>query len=338
LPRRIAGGSADRCFVRLELIPLTDIYLNICMLVNMKLKNPNVNNFGFSLAEVMVAVGISGFLLLVVNQVLSDVNKWMADISVDSELVEISQLISARVNCEKTKDALGITANNPPAVTTQVQLYDKNSKAIFTDSSLGGIFSGYRKVSSDWLVEATWTGRSFSVRVGKMRPTADDWAKHPITKQPLDFSMPKHRIFGDLPNTPLCPKRSTGRVLATAIQTTSGVINGLLNLPNQGDHYDTNGVSRTPAQRVIACNAASIQAKAAPTGQGCYDATIMLMTPLLLSRGCHKFCRQPGNNFVSGTLIGLGDWPWILDASGNIKGQGSLYTPGNSVVICECYL
>jgi prepilin-type N-terminal cleavage/methylation domain-containing protein len=63
----------------------------------MKLKNPNANNFGFSLAEVMVALGISGFLLLVVNQVLSDVNKWMADISVDSELVEISQLISARV-------------------------------------------------------------------------------------------------------------------------------------------------------------------------------------------------------------------------------------------------
>jgi len=107
---------------------------------NMKFKNPNVNNFGFSLAEVTIALGISGFLLLVANQVLSDVNKWMADVSVDSELVEISQLISARVNCEKTKDALGITANHPPAVTTQVQLYDKNSKAIFTDSSLGGIF------------------------------------------------------------------------------------------------------------------------------------------------------------------------------------------------------
>ena len=308
------------------------------MLVNMKLKNPNVNNFGFSLAEVMVAVGISGFLLLVVNQVLSDVNKWMADISVDSELVEISQLISARVNCEKTKDALGITANNPPAVTTQVQLYDKNSKAIFTDSSLGGIFSGYRRVLSDWLVEATWTGRSFTVRVGKMRPTADDWAKHPITKQPLNFSMPKHLLFGDPPNIPLCPKRSNGGVLATAIQTTSGVINGLLGLPNHGDHYNYYGASRTKAQRVTECNATNIGVGALPTGQGCQDVTIMLLTPLLLSRGCHYFCRQPGNNFVSGTLIGIGDWPWKLDASGNIKGFGTLYTPGNSVVICECYL
>ncbi len=304
----------------------------------MKLKNPNVNNFGFSLAEVMVAVGISGFLLLVANQMLSDVNKWMADISVDAELVEISQLISARVNCEKTKDALGITANHPPAVTTQVQLYDKNGKAIFTDSSLGGIFSAYRKVSSDWLVDASWTGRSFAVRVGKMRPKADDWAKHPITKQPLNFGMPKHRIFGDLPNTPLCPKRSSGRVLATAIQTTSGVINALLGLPNQGNRYNYYGASQTTAQRVAECRATSIAVKATPTGQGCQDATIMLMTPLLISRGCHKFCRQPGNNFVSGTMIGVGDWPWILDASGNITGFGPLYTPGNSVVICECYL
>lgn len=304
----------------------------------MKLKVQGFHTFGFSLAEVMVTVGISGFLLLVANQMLSDVNKWMADISVDSELVEISQLLSARVDCEKTKDSLGITANHPPAVTTQVQLYDKNSKAIFTDSSLGGIFSGYRKVSGDWLVDATWTGRSFAVRVGKMRPKADDWAKHPITKQPLNFSMPKHRIFGDLPNTPLCPKRSTGRVLATTIQTTSGEINGLLGLPNQGDHYNSLGIPRTPVQRAAECADSSISVGATPTGQGCYDGTIMLMTPLLLSRGCHKFCRQPGNNFVSGTLIGLGDWPWIRDASGNIKGHGSFYTPGNSVVVCECYL
>lgn len=308
------------------------------MLPNMKLKSPSVNNFGFSLVEIMVAVGISGFLILVANQILSDVNKWMADISVDSELVEISQLISARVNCEKTRDALGITANHPPAVTTQVQLYDKNGKAIFTDSSLGGIFAGYRKVSSDWLVDATWTGRSFAVRVGKMRPKADDWAKHPITKQPLNFGMPKHRIFGDLPNVPLCPQRSTGRVLATAIQTTSGVINGLLGLPNQGAHYDTLGLSRTPAQRVVDCDAASHAHNTTPTGQGCLDATIMLMTPLLFSRGCHTFCRQPGNNFVSGIMIGVGDWTWILDASGNIIAYGPLYTPGNSDVVCECYL
>ena len=304
----------------------------------MKLKNPNVNNFGFSLVEVMVAVGIAGFLLLVANAILSDMFKWMADISVESELVEISQLISARVNCEKTKDALGITANHPPAVTTQVQLYDKNSNAIFTASSLGGIFSGYRKVSGDWLVDATWTGRSFAVNVGKMRPNADDWAKHPITKQPLDFGMPKHRIFGDLPNTPLCPKRSTGRVLVTAIQTTSGVINGLLGLPNQGKHYDYNGASRTPAQRVIDCTALSNAVGATPTGQGCHEVTIMLLTPLLLSRGCHKFCRQPGNNFVSGTMIGVADWTWNHDASGNITGYGPFFTPGNSVVICECYL
>lgn len=304
----------------------------------MKLKVHGFHTFGFSLAEVMVAVGISGFLLLVANQMLSDVNKWMADISVDAELIEISQLISARVNCEKTKDALGITANHPPDVTTQVQLYDKNGRPIFTDSSLGGVFSGYRKVSGDWLVNARWTGNSFTVRVGKIRPKADDWAKHPITKQPLNFSMPKHRIFGDLPNTPLCPKRSTGRVLATTIQTTSGEINGLLGLPNQGNHYNYHGASRTTAQRVADCTAMSHAIGATPTGQGCHDGTIMFLTPLLFSRGCHRFCRRPGNNFVSGTMIGVADWPWILDASGNITGWGSLYTPGNSVVICECYL
>jgi hypothetical protein len=286
----------------------------------------------------MVAVGISGFLFLVANQMLVDVNKWMADVSVDTELVEIAQRLSARVNCEKTKEALGITANHSPNVTTQLQLYDKNSKAIFTDSSLGGIFSGYRKVSSDWLVDATWTGRSFAVRVGKMRPKADDWAKHPITKQPLGFGMPKHRIFGDPPNVPLCPKRATGRVLATTIHTTSGVINGLLGLPNQGSRYNWFGDSRTQAQRVQDCVDTSNAIGVTPTGQGCQDGTIMFMTPLLFSRGCHKFCREPGNNYVSGTMIGVGDWSWITDASGNITGWGPLYTPGNSVVVCECYL
>lgn len=304
----------------------------------MKLKVHGLHTFGFSLAEVMVAVGISGFLLLVANQMLSDVNKWMADISVDSELVEISQLISARVNCEKTKDALGITVNNPPDVTTQVQLYDKNGKAIFTDSSLGGIFSGYRKISGDWLVDATWTGQSLSVRVGKMRPKADDWAKHPISKQPLNFAAPKHLIFGNLPNVPLCPKRATGRVLATTIKTTSGVINGILGLPNHGSYYNSLGISSTPAQRVAECTTLSNYFGATPTGQECQDGTIMYLTPLLFSRGCHRFCRQPGNNFVSGTMIGVGDWSWIRDSSGNITAWGSFYTPGNSQVVCECYL
>jgi prepilin-type N-terminal cleavage/methylation domain-containing protein len=282
--------------------------------------DPAEGQRGFSLIEVMVAVGISGFLILLANQMLSDVNKWMSDISVDADLVELSQKISSRISCEKTFGTLGISAGINPVPTQQVQLYDKNGREIFSSHTLGGAFAAYKKISGDWLVDSTWTGQSFSVRVAKLNGKSDGWAKDPVTKTTLNFTAPKNTLFGDRPSfVPLCPERITGSVLLRRFHTTSGEINRLLGKPNPGNLIDLLGRSH-------------------PTGvpENFYDASKMLLTPLTFPHGCHEFCRKPGNNYTSGIMIGIGDWSSTINSAGDLVNTN--YPVGQSVVVCECYL
>ena len=285
---------------------------------NVELLRPSKS--GFSLVELMVSIAISGFLIIVANQMLSDVNKWMKQIEIDVELVEIAQKISSRVNCEKTYERLGISSGTPPTVTTQVQLYDKFGNQIFSSHSLGGFFAAYQKVHGDWLVHSIWTGQAFAIRVAKVSTSTGTYAKDPVTKQSLTFSVPKHFLFGNSPNVPLCPRRTATNVFLTRLETTSGEINRLLGKLNPGNIYDVLG-------------------RSAPAGvpQGKFDDSIMNLTPLTFVRGCHKFCRKPGNNYTSGIMVGLADWDMVYDATGKLI-DTPYYPSGQSRVVCECYL
>jgi prepilin-type N-terminal cleavage/methylation domain-containing protein len=268
---------------------------------------------GFSLVELMIAIGISGFLIIVANMMLSDVNKWIKNVEIDLELVEIAQKISARINCKKTFERLGTASGTTPA---QAQLYDKFGNQIFYSHSRGGIFAGYKKVYGDWLVDSIWTGQSFAIRVAKVSTSTGTYAKDPVTKQLLDFFVAKHFLFGNPPNVPLCPRRTTTNVFLNRLETTSGEINLLLDKPNPGTIYDLLGRTGVPAYK--------------------YDNSIMLLTPLTFVRGCHKFCRKPGNNYTSGIMVGAADAAMVYDSNGQISTTD--YPTGQSRVICECYL
>jgi prepilin-type N-terminal cleavage/methylation domain-containing protein len=285
---------------------------------NVELLRPSKS--GFSLVELMVSIAISGFLIIGANQMLSDVNKWMKNVEIDVELVEIAQKISSRVNCEKTFERLGISSGTQPPVTTQVQLYDKFGNQIFYSHSLGGIFAAYQKVHGDWLVDSIWTGQAFAIRVAKVSTSTGTYAKDTVTKRSLDFSVAKHFLFGNSPNVPLCPRRTTTNVFLNRLETTSGEINSLLGKPNPGNIYDMLG-------------------RSAPTGVPAnkYDNSIMSLTPLTFVRGCHKFCRKPGNNYTSGIMVGLADWDMVYDATGRLIDTPD-YPSGQSRVVCECYL
>ncbi len=274
----------------------------------------------FSLAEVMIALGISGFLILVANQMLSDINKWMASITVDVELVEIAQRISGSVDCDETFKKLGINSGVGPSFSTQVPLYDKNGRSLFQNHTLTGTFAAYKRVMDDWLVDSKWMGQGFTIRVGKASKKPSIWAKDPVTKQSLSFSATGHTLFGSSPNIPLCPKPSKSNVLLTRIATTSSTINGLLGKPNPGAIFDIlgrSGSSYPPAS--------------------CCDLIIMNLTPMTFVRGCHYFCRMPGNNYTSGIMVGLHDAIPVYDSSG--KHVDNIPHPvGESIVTCECYL
>jgi prepilin-type N-terminal cleavage/methylation domain-containing protein len=273
-----------------------------------------------TLVEVMIALGIAGFLLLVANQMLQDINKWMASISIDAELVEIAQAISSRVSCEETYQRLGISAGLNPDPTTQVQLYDKSGREIFQSHYMTGIFAAYKKIQDDWLVSSTWTGQGFIIQVGKASKKPSVWAKDPVTKQSLDLFAPGHTIFGSPPNIPLCPKQSRSNVLLTRVATTSGTINSLLAKPNPGGIFDVlgrNGPSHPP--------------------MNCCDLIVMNLTPMTFVRGCHYFCRMPPNNYTSGIMVGLDDAVQIKNSAGEwIANVGR--PVGESIVTCECYL
>jgi hypothetical protein len=274
----------------------------------------------FSLAELMIALGISGFLILVANQMLSDINKWMASITVDVELVEIAQKISGRVDCEETFKKLGIDSGSIPSFSTQVQLYDKNGRSLFQNHTLKGTFAAYKRVVDDWLVDSKWMGQGFTIRVGKASKKPNIWAKDPVTKQSLSFSATGHTLFGSSPNIPLCPKPSKSNVLLTRITTTSGTINSLLGKPNPGTIFDVLGRNAPPY-----------------TPENRMDLTIMNLTPMTFVRGCHYFCRMPGNNYTSGIMTNQDDAFYVFNPLTN-SDEVIFYPVGESRVTCECYL
>ena len=258
---------------------------------------------GFTLVEVLVAMGVTGIVVLIMQSLMTDVFKSAESLQIDAEIQEIAAGVLSRVHCEKTFAANSINGRTGagPAASMQIELRDKADRSVLHVHALGGVFAPYKQVDSNWFADATWTGRSIALKLARKAKNAMTWGTDPYTGRDLSFSAGKQLIYADPPTgVPLCAISNTSTVLALGITPTISVVGPL-----------TTGLN------------------------GLSSANDFLTGPIYLNKGCHYYCATQG--YTSGVGLGVGDSYPVYDGNGNITGTVP-YLPGQGTVTCRCFI
>ncbi len=176
---------------------------------------------GFSLLQVLIALGVAGILALGISRMSNNTLSLIKKASIDDERNGMFSLLRKSVSCEKTYEALGQGSGNCGIFKDKtIPVYRSDRILIHRDGSRMG----------NWDVKAYCRdGEGLDIRVayvGKGEQAQVD----PVTKMPLDFDFPKNLLkpslcFGaDASSGPDLECTTASRTLGNVVSSQANVV------------------------------------------------------------------------------------------------------------------
>jgi hypothetical protein len=168
---------------------------------------------GVSMLEILVGIGLLGLVLLFAYKLLINTKEFNTQSDDRMNIRSVARNLESFVDCPNVPKT---------CVSNQMLALPKKNGGILVNSNGQTVMAG-------WRIRALCTGSNqFQVQAARL-DAAGNFAKDPITKQPLDWSHPKSMLFA---KKTLCSSQPTPTVAVTDLIEVKAGTSCLVNSPS----------------------------------------------------------------------------------------------------------